>query len=149
MKCVVSRGTTSFLCLVFFFGALLWGSMIHKHTGRWMWQGSTSVVSWSWEKYSCTHTNGSKQAQNLVVRWVCWLITYNRVGLCALLMSLNSQVSGLVHIYKKFGNNNCFSITYGSTAFVVWHEFPFNQHISENANWTPYTECAHTCSTGP
>ena len=25
--------------------------MIHKHTGRWMWQGSASVVSWSWEKY--------------------------------------------------------------------------------------------------
>ena len=24
--------------LVFFFGALPWGSMIHKHTGRWMWQ---------------------------------------------------------------------------------------------------------------
>ena len=26
-------------------GALLWGSMIHKHTGRWMWQGSASVTS--------------------------------------------------------------------------------------------------------
>ena len=44
---------TSFRWLVFFFGVLLWGSMIHKHTGRWMWQGSASVVSWSWEKYSC------------------------------------------------------------------------------------------------
>ena len=32
---------------------MLWGSMIDKHTGRWMWQGSASVVSWSWEKYSC------------------------------------------------------------------------------------------------
>ena len=31
------------LFFVFFFGALLWGSMIHKHTGRWMWQGSVSV----------------------------------------------------------------------------------------------------------
>ena len=40
MRCVVSCGSTSFLWLVFFFGALLWGSMIHKHTGRWMWQGS-------------------------------------------------------------------------------------------------------------
>ena len=27
--------------------------MIQKHTGRWMWQGSTLVVSWNWEKYSC------------------------------------------------------------------------------------------------
>ena len=27
--------------------------MIRKHTGRWMWQGSASVVPWSREKYSC------------------------------------------------------------------------------------------------
>ena len=27
--------------------------MIHKHTGRWMRQGSASVVSWNWEKCSC------------------------------------------------------------------------------------------------
>ena len=39
--------------LVFFFGALLWGSMIHKHTERWIWQGSASVVPWNWEKCSC------------------------------------------------------------------------------------------------
>ena len=45
-------GSTSFPWLVFFFGAPLWGSMIHKHTGRWMWQRSASVVSWNWEKYS-------------------------------------------------------------------------------------------------
>ena len=53
MRCVVSCRNTSFPRLVFFFGVLLWGSMIHKHTGRWMWQASASVVSWSWEKYSC------------------------------------------------------------------------------------------------
>ena len=40
MWCVVSCGSTSFPWLVFFFGALLWGSMIHNHTGRRMWQGS-------------------------------------------------------------------------------------------------------------
>ena len=51
-RCVVFCGSTSFPWLVFFFLALLWGSMIHKHTGWWMWQGSASVVSWSWEKYS-------------------------------------------------------------------------------------------------
>ena len=39
--------------LMFFFGALRWGSMIHKHTGKWTWQGSSSDVSWNWEKYSC------------------------------------------------------------------------------------------------
>ena len=53
IRCVVSCCSNSFPWLVFFFGALLWGSMIHKHTGRWMWQGSTSVLCWSWEKYSC------------------------------------------------------------------------------------------------
>ena len=50
---VVSCSSTSFKWLVFFFGALLWGSMIHKHAGRCVWQGSTSVVPWNWEKYSC------------------------------------------------------------------------------------------------
>ena len=53
MRCVVSCGSTSFPWFVFFFGALLWGSRISKHTERWMWQGSASVVSWSWERYSC------------------------------------------------------------------------------------------------
>ena len=53
MRCVVYCCSTSFPWLVYFFGALLWGSMIHKHTGRWMWQGSALVVSWNWEKYSC------------------------------------------------------------------------------------------------
>ena len=53
MRCIVSCSSTSFPWLVFFFGALLWGSMIHKHTGRWMCQGSAPVVSWNWEKYSC------------------------------------------------------------------------------------------------
>ena len=52
MRCVVSCGTTSFPWLVFFFRALLWGSIIHKHTGRRIWQGSASMVSWNWEKYS-------------------------------------------------------------------------------------------------
>ena len=53
MRFIVTCGSTSFPWPVFFSGALLWGSMIHKHIGRWMWQGSASVVSWSWEKYFC------------------------------------------------------------------------------------------------
>ena len=53
MRCVVSCGSTSFPWLVFFFGALLWGSMIYNYTGIWMWQGSISVVPWNWEKYFC------------------------------------------------------------------------------------------------
>ena len=48
MRCVVY--CTSFSWLVFFFGALLWEHMIHKHTGKWMWQGSASVVSLNWYK---------------------------------------------------------------------------------------------------
>ena len=35
-----------------FFWPLLWRSMMHKHTGRWTWQGSASVVSWNCEKYT-------------------------------------------------------------------------------------------------
>ena len=31
MRCIASCGSISFPWLVFFFGALLWGSMIHKH----------------------------------------------------------------------------------------------------------------------
>ena len=38
LRCIVSCSSTSFPWLVFFFGALLWGSMIHKLTGRWMCQ---------------------------------------------------------------------------------------------------------------
>ena len=67
MRCVVSCGSTSFQWLVFFFGALLWGSMIHKHTGRWMWQGSASVVSWSWEKYSLSIQTGFSLVNAAVV----------------------------------------------------------------------------------
>ena len=43
--------STSFPWLLFF-AALLWGSMIYKHTGRWIWQGSTSVTSRNWQKCS-------------------------------------------------------------------------------------------------
>ena len=51
MRSIVSGGSTSFPWLVFFFEALLWGFRIHKHTGRWMWQGSASAVSCNWKKY--------------------------------------------------------------------------------------------------
>ena len=47
VRSVVSCSSTSFPWLVFFFAAPLWGSMIHKRTGRWMWRGSTSVESWN------------------------------------------------------------------------------------------------------
>ena len=45
MRCVVSCGSNSFPWFVFFFWALLWGSMIHKHTEIWMRHVSASVVS--------------------------------------------------------------------------------------------------------
>ena len=53
IRCVVTCGSTSFPWLAFFFAALLWGSMVHMHTVRWMWQGSTSVIFWNWEKCFC------------------------------------------------------------------------------------------------
>ena len=53
MRWVVSCRSSSFPWLVVFFGALLRKSMIHKHTERWLWQGSTLVVSWNWENCSC------------------------------------------------------------------------------------------------
>ena len=71
VRCVVSCDSTSFPWLVFFFGALLWESMIHKHTGRWMWQGSASGVSWNWEKYFCHSKLVSKANRNdCAVYWV-------------------------------------------------------------------------------
>ena len=76
--CVVSCGSTSFPWLVFFFGALLWGSMIHTHTGRtrtrfrscsccstcWSGNVSTQLVLYCWQwwqqetrnKWSCEAT---------------------------------------------------------------------------------------------
>ena len=53
MRCIVSSSTTSFPWLIFFFAAVLWGSMIHKHTRRWVWRGSAVIISWKWEKCSC------------------------------------------------------------------------------------------------
>ena len=53
-RCVVSCGSTSFPWLVFFFEALLWGSMIHKHTGRWMW--SSSLISHKFSEVPPHHT---------------------------------------------------------------------------------------------
>ena len=53
MRCVVSCSSTSFPWLKFFFAALLWWFMIHKHMGRWMWQGSALVVSLNRQKCSC------------------------------------------------------------------------------------------------
>ena len=74
MRCVVSCGSTSFQWLVFFFRALLRGSMIHKHTGRWMWQGSSSVVSWSWEKYSC-HSELVSALSMLLLSVLAWRVS--------------------------------------------------------------------------
>ena len=59
MRCVESCFSTSFPWLVFFFRVLLWGSMVHKQTGRWIWQESASVVSWSWEKLLSIQTGFS------------------------------------------------------------------------------------------
>ena len=62
MRCVVFCGNTSFPWLVFFFGALLWGYMIHKHAGRWMWQGSASVVS-----YTTHHPHPKKAKRKQII----------------------------------------------------------------------------------
>ena len=80
MRCVVSCGGTSFPCLVFF-GALPWWSMVHKHTGRWMWQGSASVVSWNWEKYSChseLHRNLRQVKANTVSQYCGGIDPYSK-----------------------------------------------------------------------
>ena len=66
-RCVVSCGSASFPWLVFFFGALLWGSTIHKHTGRWVWQGSVSAGSWTTRR-----SDDRKEIQTAVV-WSCFL----------------------------------------------------------------------------
>ena len=75
MRYLVSCGSTSFSWLVFFFGALLWESMTHKHTGRWMWQGSASVVSWNWEKYSC-HSKLVSTLPMLLLSVLSWRVSW-------------------------------------------------------------------------
>ena len=67
MRCVVSCGSTSCAWLVFFYGALVWGSIIHKHTGRWMWQGS------AWLSYSKTSVSVS------VSQWMVGYLIDNHV----------------------------------------------------------------------
>ena len=43
-RCIVSCSSTSFPWLIFFFAALLCGSMIHKPTGRWMYGCDTGAL---------------------------------------------------------------------------------------------------------
>ena len=58
MRCVVTCGSTSVPLLAFFMATLLWRFMIHKHTGRWMWQGSASVVFLKWKKLHLSFQTG-------------------------------------------------------------------------------------------
>ena len=75
VRFIVSCGSTSFPWLVFFFLALLWGSMIHKHTGRWMWQEGTSVISWNWKKkYSC-HSKLVSTLSMLLLSVLSWRVS--------------------------------------------------------------------------
>ena len=78
MRCVVPCSSTSFPWFVLFFGALLWGFKIHKHTGRWTWQGSASVESWNWNKYSCHSKLVSTLSMLLlsVLSW-CYILRYS------------------------------------------------------------------------
>ena len=78
MRCVVSCGSTSILWLVFFCGALLWGCMIQKHTGRWMWQGSATVVSWNWKKNTPVIPNWFQPCQCCCC--LCYPGEYLRLG---------------------------------------------------------------------
>ena len=75
MRCVVSCSSTSFPWLVFLFGVLPWWSMIHKHTGRWMWQGSASVVAWNLEKYSC-HSKLVSTLTMLLLSKLSWRVSW-------------------------------------------------------------------------
>ena len=75
LRCVVSCGSISLPWFVFFFGALLWGFMIHKHTGRWMWQGSTLVVYWNWERYSC-HSKLVSTLSMLLLSVQSWRVSH-------------------------------------------------------------------------
>ena len=75
IRCVVFCGSTSIPWLVFFFGALLWGSMIHNHTGKWMWQGSASVVSGRYWQ-----TSNAKYSQKLWRRRCSCLVSYGQIS---------------------------------------------------------------------
>ena len=47
--------------------------MIHKHTGRWMWQGSASVISWNGEKYTC-HSKLVSTLSMLLLSVLSWVV---------------------------------------------------------------------------
>ena len=82
MRCLVSCGSTSFPWLVFFFGALLWGSLIHKHAGRWIWQGSLEwiyCVEYVQNEFKKTHEFSlffnflSQDSMYLTIKYLCAL----------------------------------------------------------------------------
>ena len=90
MRCIISCSSTSFPWLIFFFAALLWVFMIHKHTGRWMWQGSTSFVSWKWEKCSC-HSKASRR----------WRQHHNQIDYILVKKHFLSGVNDLLFLLTK------------------------------------------------
>ena len=75
MRCVVSCGSTSLPWLVFFFGALLWGSMIHKHTG---------CISCIWE------------LRETLLSFQTGFILVNAAVVCAILESISGLEPSLV-----------------------------------------------------
>ena len=118
MRCIVFCGSTSFPWLVFFFGAVLWGSMIHKHTGRWMLRGSASVVSWNWGKYSC-HSKLVSTLSMLLLSVLSWKALQCKVETCTL-MNHYSHVSRLgspiLACFRAHNNHWCRSVQDGISA---------------------------------
>ena len=69
LRCIVSCGSTSFPWLVFFFGALLWGSMVQAYRKM-----DVSVVYWNWEKYSC-HSKLVSTLSMLLLSVLSWRVS--------------------------------------------------------------------------
>ena len=84
----ISCDSISYPWLVFFFGAQLRGSMIRKHTRRWMWQESASDVFWKWEKNSC-HSKLVWTLSMLLLSVLSW-----RVSEVGLIISYNCMSPG-------------------------------------------------------
>ena len=72
MRSILRQHLISMACI------LLWSSAVRvhgsKHTGRWMWQGSASVVFWSWAKYSC-HSKLVSVLSMLLLSVLSWRVS--------------------------------------------------------------------------
>ena len=111
MRCVVPYGSASFPWLVFFFAALLWGPMMHRHEGNgcdkgahqphlWIERNASVVPNWFQPRQSCCHLCYAWEylmLANLVrYNWAPVLETCDCLKLLSVYFDLLVHVAGVV-----------------------------------------------------